>query len=382
MRITVLTHNLSSNAAMRAYRIAEAARKFADVTLIGPVEESSGPWPAIPEEPWIVTARERRLPKFAKSFLALVDAADGEVLIAVKPHLASFGVALVAAERRRVPIVLDMDDLDVALAPREQWDENPEMADVSRPASAVYVSLLTRAVGAASAITVASTALQRRFGGTLLPHGSSTEIFNPTSVDRAAAREEFGFTGPTVLFPGTPRAHKGMETVARAVSRIPGARLAVTCRPGKDLPEPWWQKFPLTRVPIVPYPSMPRLLAAADVVAIPQSDTPAAIYQMPMKVYDAMAMGRPIVATSVSDLPLVLQGCARLVPPDEEEALASAISELLSDPAAAAALGSRARARVLQSYSTERVAETLQAVVAGLARHEVPDPGERREASS
>ena len=378
MKITVLSHNLSTNAAMRAYRVALAARRFADVRLAGPVEESRGPWAALPSEPWIVGVTERRLPKFARYFLELVAAADGDVLIAVKPHLASFGAALVAAERRDVPVVLDMDDLDVALAPRKEWETNPEMADPSRPASAIYVSLLTRAAGAASAITVSSTALQRRFGGTLLPHGSSIEVFNPAAVDRGDARAEFGFDGPTVLFPGTPRAHKGVETLARAVATIRGARLAVTCRPDKDLAEPEWRNFPLIRIPFVSYDSMPRLLAAADVVAIPQSDSEAAAYQMPMKIYDAMAMGRPIVATSISDLPLVLQGCGRIVPPDDVSALATAISELFSDCDAAFALGQRARARALQSYSTERVAETLQGVVANVTSRQMRRP-EKRE---
>jgi hypothetical protein len=146
VKITVLSHNLSTNAAMRAYRVALAARRFAEVTLAGPVERI-GLWDALPAEAWIRTVTERRLPKFARNFLELVAAADGDVLIAVKPHLASFGAALVAAEHRGVPVVLDMDDLDVALAPREEWEANPEMADPSRPASPVYVSLLTRARG-------------------------------------------------------------------------------------------------------------------------------------------------------------------------------------------------------------------------------------------
>jgi glycosyltransferase involved in cell wall biosynthesis len=380
MKITVLSHNLSSNSAMRAHRLAHMAGRFGEVTLLGPVERR-GPWEALPSESWIRTVVERRLPKFAASFLELVAAADGDVLIAVKPQLASFGVALVAAEQRGVPVVLDIDDLDVALAPRAEWTANPEMADVSRPASAVYVSLLTRAAGAASALTVASTALQRRFGGTLVPHGSLTELFNPAAVDRGEARAVFGFDGPTVLFPGTPRPHKGVETLARAVARIPEARLAVLCRP-QDLPEPAWESFPLTRIPMMPYPMLARLLAAADVVAIPQSASEPARYQMPMKVYDAMAMGRPIVATSVSDLPIVLEGCGRLVPPEDVQALTTAISELLANPEQASALGQRARARALQSYATDRVAETLHEVVAGLTAPQTRDRGERRELSS
>jgi hypothetical protein len=77
-------------------------------------------------------------------FIELVEAAEGDVLIACKPELASYGVALAAAARREVPVILDLDDLDVALAPRRAWAADPAMADLSRPGSPVYVSLFTR----------------------------------------------------------------------------------------------------------------------------------------------------------------------------------------------------------------------------------------------
>ena len=114
MRITVLTHNLSSNAAMRAHRLAQAASRFSDVTLIGPVARA-GPWPALPRDIPIVSVKKRRFPDFFGRFVDLVEKASGDVLIAAKPHLASFGVALVAAEKREVPVILDVDDLEVAL---------------------------------------------------------------------------------------------------------------------------------------------------------------------------------------------------------------------------------------------------------------------------
>src|SRR6185295_18946553 len=121
MKITVISHNLSSNAVMRAHRLAEAARTFAEVRLIGPVELNRGLWPALPAEPWIETVRERRIPHFCKPFIKLTEIADGDVLIAVKPHLGSFGVALVAAERREVPVILDLEEFDAAHAPRLDW---------------------------------------------------------------------------------------------------------------------------------------------------------------------------------------------------------------------------------------------------------------------
>jgi glycosyltransferase involved in cell wall biosynthesis len=361
MKITVLSHNLSSNSAMRAHRLARAASTFCDVELIGPVARR-GKWPALPDEPWIKTVPHKRFPDFWTSFVQLVEAASGDVLIAGKPHLASFGAALVAAELREVPVVLDIEDLDVALAPRSEWAANPSMADLSRHASAVYLSLLTKAAGAASAITVASTALQQRFGGTLIPHGSDPELLDPARVDRDEARRAFGFAGPTVLFAGKALSHKGLEVLAEAVGRLPGARLAVTCRP-RDLAGPEWQSLPLDRLPFVPYSSVTALLSAADVVAIPQLDSEAARHQTPMKVYDAMAMAKPIVASAVSDLPLILEGCGRLVPSGDADALAAAVRELLADPDGARAMGERARARCLERYSIRRVGRELFEVV-------------------
>jgi glycosyltransferase involved in cell wall biosynthesis len=169
-----------------------------------------------------------------------------------------------------------------------------------------------------------------------------------------------------VLFPGVPRAHKGIEFLAQAVSRVPGARLVVPCRQ-KDLVGPEWEGFPLDRIPMVPYALLPQLLAAADVVAIPQSDAEPAHYQVPMKVFDAMAMAKPIVASAVSDLPSILDGCGRLVPADDVAPLAAALAGFVYDPHAARVLGERARARCLERYSMQRVGEMLWEVVRSLS---------------
>jgi glycosyltransferase involved in cell wall biosynthesis len=361
MKVTVLSHDLSSNAGRRAHRLAAAAGTFGDVKLIGPAP-NDGEWADLLDEPWIETAPKRRWPDFHHSFVQLVRAADGDVLIPVKPHVGSFVVALVAAELREAPVILDIDDLDIALAPRSEWANDPVKTDLSRPKSALYVSLLTKATGAASALTVCSRALQRRFGGTVIPQPADTELFDPARVERGRARRELGFDGPTVLFPGIARAHKGLEVLVEAVSRVPGVRLAVTCRPN-DLAEPRWQRTPITRIPMVPYPSAPALYAAADVVAIPQLDNAAARHQMPLKAADAMAMARPIVASAVSDLPEVLDGSGRLVPPGDAGALAAAITDLLDDRDQARALGESARSRCLKHYSLERVGERLKRVV-------------------
>jgi glycosyltransferase involved in cell wall biosynthesis len=150
--------------------------------------------------------------------------------------------------------------------------------------------------------------------------------------------------------------------LAKAVARVPSARLAVFAR-GDDYSQSEWDGAPLIRIPVMPYASLPELLVAADVVAIPQLNTEAAAHQMPMKVYDAMAMARPIVASTASDLPMVLEGCARLVPPGDVAGLTKAIVDLLEHPVEAEALGKAARARCLKHFTMEHVAQALSAAV-------------------
>jgi glycosyltransferase involved in cell wall biosynthesis len=92
-------------------------------------------------------------------------------------------------------------------------------------------------------------------------------------------------------------------------------------------------------------------------------DTDSARHQVPMKLFDAMAMAKPIVASSVSDLPLVLQGCGRLVPPGDVDRLAEALTELVNNPEDASALGKCARLRCVEKYSMEKIGQLLFDVV-------------------
>src|SRR5215831_12547034 len=97
MQVTSLSHLLTSAAAMRAHRLGLAARHFAEVTLLGPVKHR-GAWIALPPEPWIHPVESKNLPKFFKTAVELIAASQGDVVIAAKPYLASYGVGLLTAE--------------------------------------------------------------------------------------------------------------------------------------------------------------------------------------------------------------------------------------------------------------------------------------------
>jgi glycosyltransferase involved in cell wall biosynthesis len=89
---------------------------------------------------------------------------------------------------------------------------------------------------------------------------------------------------------------------------------------------------------------------AADLVAAPSLREGLSI-----SVLEAMAMGRPIVATSIgSNRELIEDGASGLlVPPDDVPALSAAVSSLLDDPDRAAGFGIAGRERFEAGF-TER----------------------------
>ncbi|MEU0567481.1 glycosyltransferase [Nonomuraea sp. NPDC005983] len=80
-------------------------------------------------------------------------------------------------------------------------------------------------------------------------------------------------------------------------------------------------------------------LACADVVVLPSLSE-----GLSNAVMEAMAAGRPVVATSVGGTPELLEGRGVLVPAADPVALAEGIARLVDDPDLAASLGAAARA--------------------------------------
>jgi glycosyltransferase involved in cell wall biosynthesis len=213
---------------------------------------------------------------------------------------------------------------------------------------------MERLAARADTITVASRFLQRRFGGTLVPHVRDTEAWDPVRYDRAAARARLGLGAErVVMFLGTPRGHKGVDDLVEAVGLVGGdVRLVlVGADAGGEAGRRWARHAWVRLVGEIPFDDVPRYLVAADAVAVPQRATSDTVGQVPAKLFDAMALARPIVSTAVSMIPEILEGCGVLVPPGDVVALSMALRRLLDDPASAEELGRRARARCQAHYS-------------------------------
>jgi glycosyltransferase involved in cell wall biosynthesis len=92
------------------------------------------------------------------------------------------------------------------------------------------------------------------------------------------------------------------------------------------------------------------VMHAADVVCLTS-----AVEALPMSVLEAMSVARPVVATSVGDMPALVENgrSGFLVAPDRPSELAAALTCLARDRARAAALGRAGRALQQRSFSLE-----------------------------
>jgi glycosyltransferase involved in cell wall biosynthesis len=377
VKISILAFDLSDNATGRADLLARLLASRWDVEVVGPrfgesiwrpARDGAVAYRALP------VGAASRYPRFAAHWRGLVGLADGDVLYASKPRATSYGVALRARQRRPRPLVLDVDDWEVGFFRRGgAWGTVGRALNLANPNGLPWTWLMERRIGRADAVTVASRFLERRFGGTLVPHVRDTEAWDPARYDRAAARAALGLGDErVVMFLGTPRGHKGVDDLVEAVGTLgPGTRLLVVGADGAGARR--WAARPWVRVlGPVPFDDVPRYLIAADAVAVPQRATTDTLGQVPAKLFDAMALARPIVSTAVSMIPEILDGCGVLVPPGDVVALAVSLRRLLDDPATAAELGRRARARCCERYSFAAARAALfpvvERAVAGSAR--------------
>ncbi|MGH2856145.1 MAG: DUF3492 domain-containing protein [Solirubrobacteraceae bacterium] len=109
-----------------------------------------------------------------------------------------------------------------------------------------------------------------------------------------------------------------------------------------------------------------RMIANADLVLMTSISE-----AMPMALLEAMAQGRPVVATSVGGVPGVVRGCGLLAAPGDVHELASGVTTVLRNPDLAGALGRRGFERLKRRYALGRCldaySDTIGELIGGRA---------------
>lgn len=166
----------------------------------------------------------------------------------------------------------------------------------------------------------------------VVPNGIDKEAFRPR--DRTEARLALGLPDdrPIVLYVGHLSREKGAHDLLEAFRGLDGALgatlLMVGDGAGTEACRALANKLgvPARFVGAQPHETIPLWLAASDLLALPSWNE-----GMPNVVVEALACGRPVVATTVGGIPEVVQGAmGTLVPPRDVPALTAALSRTLA----------------------------------------------------
>lgn len=105
---------------------------------------------------------------------------------------------------------------------------------------------------------------------------------------------------------------------------------------------------------------IPGLLTSMDIAVAPYPHIDG-FYFSPLKLFEYMAAGRACVTTRVGDLPdLIDDGqTGLLAPPDDPQALARAIGQLIDAPSLRAQLGAQARQRAVDQHDWHAVVDQI-----------------------
>jgi MoaA/NifB/PqqE/SkfB family radical SAM enzyme/glycosyltransferase involved in cell wall biosynthesis len=182
------------------------------------------------------------------------------------------------------------------------------------------------------------------------PSGVNLDQFCP-GIDGSAVRRELGLRGKVICFMGKPE-HTGtfLRSVLAMDDNIHDLTALVPGEPGSL--RPMLDRFCEDRRAVFSGPverfGLPKLLAAANVCVALYADTPADRARYPIEVVQAMAMGRPVVATAVGEVPGVLGGTGYQPLPNDFMGHVKAMEGGVSDAAHARELATKARAAAEQ----------------------------------
>jgi glycosyltransferase involved in cell wall biosynthesis len=252
-----------------------------------------------------------------------------------------------------VPLVVSLHGSDVFLSERVRF----------------VGALAASAFEAAGAITACSADLLERAlalgappgRSRVVPYGVDVEAFAP-SPQSPDLRRRLGIPeGHLLVFAfGRLVEKKGFSGLIKAVSGTPGVHLVLAGE--GDLRQPLEAQAHALGVPVtftgnLDRTSLARVLGAADVVVVPSVvDRAGNVDGLPNTLLEALAAGRPVVASRVAGIPEVIQDGVNglLVPEGDPLALQRALEVLVGNPEARARLGREARRTAVERLGWEQ----------------------------
>lgn len=295
---------------------------------------------------------------------------------AIYERYALFGTAGVALARELdIPLVLEVN------APLADEQAAHRGLTFSQAARTTELSTFTRA----DRVVAVSTTLRDWLVDSgvdparidVLPNGVDAARFAPTASARERTRTQLKIDAAECVigFVGTLKAWHGTATLLAAVALLRGLAphlpirlLIVGDGPERVLLQALAATSGIADVThftgAVPHAEIPAYVGAMDIAVAPY-DQAEGFYFSPLKVFEYMAAGRPVVAAGVGQLAERLRHgeTALLYPPGDLAALAMALRSLAESPRERVRLGIAARSWVEAHHSWDGNARRVIALI-------------------
>ena len=277
-------------------------------------------------------------------------------------------VAAHVSSRHGLPLVTSLHGSDVTLAERSGLVGKVARRSLSRASAVTAAS--KHVFDRATALGVPNHALE------LVPYGVDVNEFRPDRPDAGLLRRSLGIRDEDVLVLGIGRfvPVKGFEYLIDAVAEArrsdPSVRVVMAgdgeLRPDLEArARDRGLQDAATFVGAVERRAVPDYFAAADIVAVPSIvDDAGFVEALGNVALEALASGRPVVASRVGGLPEVVRDGENGVLVEQRDAsvLGQAIVALARDEGRRRALGVQARSDAEDSLTWRRCAEHYVAI--------------------
>lgn len=275
-------------------------------------------------------------------------AEDADVIFVASGWKGSVGAGLLSklVSPRSAPVVVDVYD-------RTEWVEQFPFINPLNGFDKILAS---------------NQPLAKKLGGTVLYTPVNTHEFDPSKYDRDEIRAELGVEDEYLAgFIGTPRWNKGTDILVDATSEMDNVRSVVVGMTEGEFGDDLKQQASEDAIfiPPVPHKDVPKFYAAIDALVLPHRDHANSEFQIPAKLFEAMSMGTPVIATDVGDISHVLGGTGVALDKASPEHLREAIQTVRDN--GGSEMGMDSRKRAIEEFSAESIGSELINILKNLS---------------
>lgn len=311
---------LAHNAAGRVFTLSMLYETFAEVEIIGSIFPNYGReiWGPIREtriaKHYFIVEDESR---FLDQAMQLVAAHPYDIVHLSKPRAPNIFFGILYKLIWDAKVVLDIDDEELAfvgevstVSIEEYIKLHGKLPELKNLAGKDWTQISVGLAKEFDGVTVCNSILQKRYGGSIIPHARDEKYYTPSQDLRLKSRRILNIQKDrkVVMFFGTPRNHKGVLDTARAISFLNDTNI-LFCVVG-DFPEHELKErlqevkgCEVAFFPDQPFNRIPLIISSADCCVIFQDEnSPVSMFQTPAKLSDALAMGLVVIASRCGPL--------------------------------------------------------------------------------